>query len=145
MKREYFKRDVWEQIKDFLTPEKVEAAGFKVFNMKITPQLADKIYDYIWKEKLYTHMQPRKNRRSVRFLYSPNFSVKIYIRDDGKYSTCIIDHGAQGEIIGERGRKEYEDKKERCLTMIEVYFAILKKYPQHLLSISCATEEELSR
>ncbi|WP_207060892.1 hypothetical protein [Motiliproteus sp. SC1-56] len=143
MKREYFRRDVWDKIKNHLTPEKVEAAGFKVFGMKITPQLADKIYDYIWKEKIYTHMQSRKNRRSVKFLYTPNFSVKIYIKDNGNYSTCLIDLGTPGAIIGESGRKEYEDKKKRSLTMIEIYFAILRKYPQHLLSISCATEDEL--
>ena len=139
MKREYFKPDVWEKINKYLTPEKANAAGFKVYGMKITPQLADKIQDYIRKEKINTYCQFTKDGRSINFLYTPHFSVKIYIRDDGKYSSCFIDNGARGNVIGENDRKTYEYKFKKSMTKMEIYFAIINKYPEHLLDISCAT------
>ena len=146
MKREYFKPNVWEKINKYLTPEKAKAAGFKVYGMKITPQLADKIQDYIRKEKIDTYCQFRKDARSINFLYTPRFSVKIYIRDDGKYSSCFIDNGARGNVISENDRKTYEYKFKKSMTKMEIYFAIIKKYPEHLLDIdiSCGkTSREL--
>ena len=137
MKKEYFKPNVWNEIKDNLTPEQVEANGFIVYSMTITPELAEKLYKYIESENLTTFRQSTKNRRRVKFIYTPNFSVKIYYKSDDSYSVCLVDSGARGNA-----RRDFEEKMARSLTKIEVYYAILKKYPHHLLSISCSTSEQ---
>ncbi|ELB2923561.1 MULTISPECIES: hypothetical protein [Vibrio] len=137
MKKEYFRPSVWKEVKDNLTPEQVEASGFRVYSMTITPELAEKLVNYIESNKLSTFRQSTKNRRRVKFIYTPGFSVKIYYKSDGSYSVCLVDSGATGG-----GGRDFEEKKAKSLTKIEVYYAILKKYPQDLMSISCSSSEQ---
>ncbi|MEZ9865862.1 MULTISPECIES: hypothetical protein [unclassified Vibrio] len=136
MKEEYFKPSVWNEIKDNLTSEQVETSNFKVYSMIITPELAEKLCHYIEREKLSTFRQSTKNGRKIKFLYTPNFSVKIYYKRDGSYSMCLVDSGAAGH-----GGYDLEEKRKKSLTKMEVYFAILTKYPHHLLSLSCSSSE----
>lgn len=133
-----FRPNVWEKIKDLLTREQVEESNINLYTMRITPELAKKLCDYISREGLETYSQSRKNGRQVDIRYAPHFSVKLYKRSDGSFSSCYVDTGARGYTGGggTTSQAEYEDKAERCMTKLEVYFAILKKYPQHLLDVS---------
>jgi hypothetical protein len=116
----------------------------RLYTMRITPELGTKLYDYITRERLTTFHRSNMNRRQVDFLYAPHFSVKLYKRDDGSCSSCYVDTGARGYSgCGSASKKaEYHAKAERCMTKLEVYFAILKKYPQHLLEVKYGTDDE---
>ena len=140
MKEEYFYPHVWAKVKDYLTPEKAEEANFSIYTMTISLELAEKIYKYIEKENLQTYRQSTKNGRRVKFIYTPNFSVKIYY--SGSYTNCFIDSGALGYCGGHNDQFMYNQKKEKSMTKMELYFAILKKYPNHLLGISCTSGDD---
>jgi hypothetical protein len=140
LNKEDFYPNVWDKIRDYLTPQAVEEAKFRVLSMTITPELAERLNRYIDREKLETYSQTTKNRRQVRFSYTPNFSVKIYKKNNGECSMCLIDSGARGYYKGKYRQSEYEEKRAKSMTMMEIYFSILKKYPKHLLDISCITE-----
>jgi len=135
---------VWEKIKDRLTPTQVAAGKMRLYTMRITPELGEKLYDYITREGLATYHQNNKNGRQVDFTYTPHFSVKRYKRNDGSCSSCYVDEGARGYSGGGSvsSQTEYHAKAARCITKLEIYFAILKKYPQHLLDVSYGTEVE---
>jgi hypothetical protein len=129
---------VYKEIKNYLTREKAEANNFHIYTMKITEKLAKEIKDYISDEDLQTYSQYRKNKRSVNFTYTPNFSVKMYIKDDGSYSMCLIDSGARGHSSDE----EYNEKAKRCKTKLDLYFDILRKSPNDLMEVSFSTDED---
>lgn len=143
MNSQYFLPKVWEKVKDHLTPEQVADRKMSLYTMRITPELGQKLYDYISQEGLETYRQNRKNGRQVDFLYAPHFSVKRYKRYDGSYSSCYVDSGARGYSGGGSvsSQAQYEAKAARCMTQLDVYFAILKKYPQHLLDVSFGSVE----
>lgn len=148
---ESFHPKVWEKIKNYQTREQVEQAGLRISSMKITQELGKKLIDYINQNKLQTFGQLRKNGRDVHFLYAPHFSVKMYLKYDGSCSSCFIDGGADGYYGKWRHRRggradEYSPKAKRCMRLQEIYFAILKQYPRHLLDvryITRADEEDL--
>jgi len=128
---------VYKEIKNYLTREKAEAKNFDISTMKITPELAKEIQTYINDNNLQTYSQYRKNKRSVNFSYTPNFSVKMYRKDDGEYSMCLIDSGAKGDSSEE----EYKEKAKRCKTILDLYFDIIKNSPNDLVDISFSTGE----
>lgn len=142
MNKEYFHSNVYEKIKDYIDREKAEADNFQVCTMTITPELAEKINKYIRDKNLSTYSQSRKNKRQVRFLYTPNFSVKMYVKYNGGYSMCLIDSGASGHYSGKYREDEYKEKAEKSMTQLDLYFAIIKKYPNHLLDISFVAGED---
>ena len=146
MHNNYFLPKVYERIKEYLTKENAEAANFRVLKMTITSEVAEKIYKYIEDENLETYSQYKKNGRSVKFSYTPKFSVKMYFKKDGSYSMCLIDSGTRGRypIRFTHLTKEYDEKYKKSMSMLDLYFAIIKKYPNHLISIQFATGEQFS-
>jgi hypothetical protein len=136
MSEEYCHPAVWEKVRNYLTPEALDGAKLEVFSMRITDELGGRLRDYIAREKLQTFSQNRKNGRRVDFVYAPNFSIKRYLRQDGTCSSCFIDGGAIGYArSSSRNREEYRLKEARCMKRVDLYFAILKKYPEHLLDV----------
>lgn len=143
MDSQCFLPKVWEQIKDRLTLEQVAGTKTRLYTMSITPELGKRLCEYISREGLATYHQSNKNGRQVDFTYTPHFSVKLYRRYDGSYSSCYVDVGARGHSGGgsAHSKAEYDAKAAKCMTKLDVYFAILKKYPQHLLDVQYGTED----
>ncbi len=137
---------VWEKVKDLLTPELLFEADLRVMSLKVTPEVALRLREYIEKNKLRTFGRGKTHGRQVDFVYAPNFSVKLYMDDRGRYTSCFVTVGAFGygsssrspDSYRERKREEFEEKQERCMTLNQIYFSLLQKYPRQLLGVEFA-------
>lgn len=139
-----FRPDVWKNVQDYLTPELLSEADLEVATLKVTEKIGLQLRDYILKNKLWTFGQNKSQGRQVNFTYSPNFCVRLYRNYEGKCTSCYVTRGTPGfdrgnlrlphSYVDER-QAEYEEKKERCMTLNQIYFSMLRKYPHDLLEV----------
>jgi hypothetical protein len=149
--------------KKYFTREQSEAQNnFRIDSMRVTPELAKKIQIYINNNDLRISSYTRKiypdhdrqmfgvdichfvkhisskdfsnNKNSIcKSSYTPCFSLKMYFKPDGDCFMCLIcyAHSYSKEIS-----EKYILKVNRCKTILDLYFDILNKYPNDLISIS---------
>jgi hypothetical protein len=130
MKNTNFRVYIFNIIKDFLSNHTLEELSEQVSSIKVTEECGHKITGYIHRNKLSTFSQYKKNGKRVSFTYTANFSVKCYS------SGCYIADGTRGS----RSDQVYKDIKEKGMSKREVYYAVLKKYPNEILDIKLYSE-----
>ncbi len=124
---------VWGKIQDYLTPEDLRAGKMEVIELTVTPELGKKLIGYMMKEKLVTWSQNKTHGRRVSWMYTRNFSVKEY---EGR---SYIAAGTPGSGTP----PPFGPSEGPCMTREEIYFAVLKKYPIHLLDIKIEKKLDL--
>lgn len=145
--------------KKYFTREQSEAQNnFRIDSMRVTPELAKKIQIYINNNDLRIFSYSRKifpahehqrfgvdichlvkhistkgvNNNSIcKSSYTPCFSLKMYFKPDGDCFMCLICYDHSYSEINEK----YILKSRRCKTILDLYFDILNKYPNDLISI----------
>lgn len=128
---EYFDTKVWAKIKDYLSPDDLRAARMEVVEMTVTTDLGKKLVAYMMKENLVTRSQHKTHGRSVSWMYTRNFSIKEY------RGRSFIAQGTTGSGTP----PPFGPSVGPCLTREEIYFAILKKYPNHLLDVRISSRD----
>lgn len=137
----------------FASPEEAEAKTgyFSVSSLMITPYLTEKITSFIYRRRISTFSRANKAKTSHN-IYTLNFTLKrydskSYIQSGGAIGyykstletvTYKINPGHKGERISvypprEEDLSEFASLQERSPTMMEMYFWICRKYPDHIL------------
>ena len=133
MKNNNFRVYIFNIVKEFLSNHTLEELSEQVSSMKVTEECGHKISGYIHSNKLSTFSQYKKNGKHVSFTYTANFSVKCYS------SGCYIASGTRGSSISDQA---YQDMKKKGMSKREIYYAVLKKYPNEILDIKLFQEIE---
>lgn len=126
MKNNNFRGYIFNIVKDYLSNHTLEELSEQVSSMKVTEECGHKISGYIYENKISTFSQFKKNGKRVSFYYTANFSVKCYS------SGCYIANGTRGSRVSNQA---YQDMKKKGMTKREVYYGVLKKYPNQILDI----------
>jgi hypothetical protein len=146
----------------FRNMEEAEAKSgyFSVSSFMITPYLAERIYNYITREKLDTFFQADKNRTCYT-TYTFKFKLKQY-HDDGKSyisspgavgyykhtlktQRSVINPGSKSSYVQVLKPKQEDlervyDLQKRTPTIEKIYFWIAQKYPGDILWMDYSLE-----
>ena len=133
----------------------LETGFFSVFSLMITCELSEKIGQYLSRCNLETFSQPNQAKTSWN-TYTLNFTLKSYRDGDnrraylskpgalGYYKNTIArqkfrnNPGTASESISFQHPKEedlnnFADLQERSPTILQMYFWIVRKYPNDLI------------